>query len=75
MAASAVSWSPATYDEANTWLGFSGGYHVVVPHEDEAVLVAVGLRGRSAEAVARSCAEQDVQDAFVRAVRALVAKL
>jgi len=74
MAANAISWCPATYDEANTWLGFSGGYHVVAPHE-EAVLVAVGLRGRSGEALAPSSSEKDVKDAFVRAVRALVAKL
>ncbi len=74
MAASTLSWLPSTYDEAKTWFGFSGGYSIEVPH-DEGVLVAVGLYGRSAEAIAPAGSSEDVEYAFLHAVRKLVGRL
>jgi hypothetical protein len=75
MSATTLSWLPSTYEEAKTWFGFSGGYTVVTPMDQGEVLVAVGLFGRSAEAVATSEANQDVEEAFLHAVRKLVGRL
>jgi len=65
---------PKTYAEAKAWLTSRHGFHVVTEH-DEAVLVAVAVRGRGAEAVAASRSETDIADAFFRAVRSVVTKL
>jgi hypothetical protein len=75
MSASALSWLPSTYEEAKTWFGFSGGYTVMTPLDQGEVLVAVGLFGRSAEAVATTDASNDLEEAFLHAVRKLVGRL
>ncbi len=68
--------APATYAEAKAWLETRAGFHLVTRDvSGEGVFVVVGVHGRSAQALASSAADKDVEQAFVAAVTTVRARL